>query len=54
MAARHFAVPSDEVTSVVPCLCESQEKSANKSLHASGRQRRFPSQSQTRPPHELG
>jgi hypothetical protein len=49
-----LAVPIDEVLSVSPCLRESQEPSANKSLHASGRQRWFPSRSQTRPPRELG
>jgi hypothetical protein len=42
-----------------PCLCgsvraESREPSANKSFHASGRQRRFPIRRQTRPPRELG
>jgi hypothetical protein len=48
-----LAVPIDEVLSVSLCLRESQEPSANKSLHASGRQRWFPSRSQTRPPREL-
>ena len=49
-----LAVPIEELLSVAPCLRESQKASANKSWRASGRQRRFPIESQTRPPRELG
>jgi hypothetical protein len=48
MSSRDLAAPSDELISVALWICESQEENANKSLHASGRQRRFLRQSQTR------
>jgi hypothetical protein len=52
--SRDLAAPSDDSDSVSPCLRESQQPGANKSLRASGRQRRFPSRVQTRSPRELG
>jgi hypothetical protein len=48
------AAPRDEFIFVSLRLRESQEPSANKTWHASGRQRRFPGRSQTLPPRELG